>query len=380
MKKSLLVVVCVLMVLALGAGCAAPADGPQESASAQKDASQISIGVVLPTKDEILWLQDEAYFKKLAEEKGCSVEVLFSQASSAIEKTNVETLVSKGIDVLVICPFDAAAAAAAVNVAKEAGITVICYNRLCMDTDAVDYYVTFDSVKIGEVQAQYLVDKAEGKGNPLYLYAGAVTDNNAFLFFEGSWKVLQPKIADGTFVIANSDVAEKYKDMSLTVDDNRDELAEILGQITTNWEYNTAKAKAESNLAGAGADMKGTCFVLAPNDGVAGPIADAFMLDAEVEKYYITGQDAEIGAIQYILDGKQSMTVFPDPRLLVQDVMDIAFTAAEGGTPATDTTYNNRMIDVPSIQEDVTVVTAENVKEVLVDSGYYDASKFEGLE
>jgi ABC-type uncharacterized transport system ATPase subunit len=99
------------------------------------------------------------------------------------------------------------AAAAAVEEAKAAGVKVISYDRLITNTQAVDYYVTFDSIAVGAQQAQYLVDHATGKGNPLYLYTGAATDNNAFLFFEGAWKVLQPKIADGTFVIKNSSQA-----------------------------------------------------------------------------------------------------------------------------------------------------------------------------
>ena len=99
------------------------------------------------------------------------------------------------------------AAAAAVEAAKAAGVKVISYDRLITNTKAVDYYVTFDSIAVGAQQAQYLVDHATGKGNPLYLYAGAATDNNAFLFFQGAWGVLQPKIADGTFVIKNSSQA-----------------------------------------------------------------------------------------------------------------------------------------------------------------------------
>ena len=105
---------------------------------------------------------------------------------------------------------------------------MIAYDRLISGTDAVDYYVTFDSNAVGAAQAQYLVDKATGTGNPLYLYAGASSDNNAFLFFDGAWKVLQPKIANGTFVIKNSSEATALKDKpELT----RDEMAKIIRQL-----------------------------------------------------------------------------------------------------------------------------------------------------
>ena len=140
------------------------------------------------------------------------VQVLFSDGDSAKEKANVESLISQGVKVIIICPQDATAAAAAAQEARDAGVKVVSYDRLIRDTDAVDYYVTFDSISVGEAQAQYLVDKATGTGNPLYLYAGAASDNNAFLFFEGAWNVLQPKIADGTFVIKNSSEAVGLQD------------------------------------------------------------------------------------------------------------------------------------------------------------------------
>ena len=89
---------------------------------------------------------------------------------------------------IIICPQDGTAAAAAADEARAAGVKVISYDRLILDTDAVDYYVTFDSISVGKAQAQYLVDNATGTGNPLYLYAGAASDNNAFLFFEGAWE------------------------------------------------------------------------------------------------------------------------------------------------------------------------------------------------
>ena len=94
---------------------------------------------------------------------------------------------------IIICPQDATAAAAAADEANAAGVKVISYDRLILDTDAVDYYVTFDSISVGKAQAQYLVDKATGTGNPLYLYAGAASDNNAFLFFEGAWERCSPR-------------------------------------------------------------------------------------------------------------------------------------------------------------------------------------------
>ena len=295
------------------------AEAPAAEAPAAE--SKLAVGIVLPTKDEPRWIQDETRFKDALAAAGYDVEILFSQGSSAKEKENVEALITKGIKVLIICPQDGSAAAAAADAAAQAGVKVISYDRLILDTVSVDYYVTFDSVAVGAAQAQYLVDKAAGTGLPLYLYAGAASDNNAFLFFEGAWNVLQPKIADGTFVIKNSTEAVALQGKATLT---RDEMAKIIGQITTNWDFNTAKSLAEANLTSTTAADKGAVSILAPNDGTARAIADAFAADTDVTSYVVTGQDAEKASVQYIIDGKQSMTVLKDVRTLVGDAIAAA--------------------------------------------------------
>jgi putative multiple sugar transport system substrate-binding protein len=387
----LLITIVAAMSMALAACAPAAAPAAEEPAAeapaaeepaaeepvAEEAASDLAVGIVLPTKDEPRWIQDETRFKDALNAAGYDVEILFSQGSSAKEKENVEALITKGVQVLIICPQDGAAAAAAAEVAREAGVKVIAYDRLIRDTEAVDYYVTFDSLAVGAQQAQYLVDNAEGAGNPLYLYAGASSDNNAFVFFEGAWSVLQPKIADGTFVIKNSSEAVALQDKAELT---RDELASILGQITTNWDFNTAKNLAEANLTTATAEDKGDVFILAPNDGTARAIADAFGADTDVTSYYVTGQDAEKASVQYVIDGKQSMTVFKDVRTLVADAISAAVALLEGNEPAAQGSYDNGVVDVPAIQSAVVTVDAENVKAELIDSGYYEASEFTGLE
>lgn len=340
-------------------------------------ASKTQIGIVLPTKDEPRWIQDETRFRDALKSTSYGVEVLFSQGDPAKEKQNVETLISKGIKVLIICPQDGAAAAAAAEAAKKAGVTVISYDRLITNTSAVDYYVTFDSFSVGKAQGQYLIDNATGAGNPLYLYAGNSTDNNAFIFFDGAWSVLQPKIADGTFVIKNSSEAVALQAKATLT---RDEQGKIIGQVTTEWDFNKAKSKAEANLTAAAAADKGKCYILAPNDGTARAIADTFAADKDVTSYFVTGQDAEKASVQYIIDGKQSMTVFKDVRTLVKDSIDMAVTVLKGQTPATTGKYNNGTKDVAAKQTEVIVVDQKNVKAKLVDSGYYLATDFTNLK
>jgi putative multiple sugar transport system substrate-binding protein len=364
---SLMLVVMILSLML--AACNSSSTGGNSS-------DGISVGIVLPTKDEPRWVQDEQRFKDALANSEYTTEILFSQGSSGKEKENVETLINKGIKVLIISPQDGDAAGSAVEAAKKEGITVISYDRLITNTDAVDYYVTFDSVAVGAAQGQYLIDNVQGTNVPLYLYAGAASDNNAFLFFEGAWSVLQPKIADGTFKIANSSEAIALQD---TAELTRDQMSKILGQITTNWDPNEAKNKAQTHLTAAAADMKGNVAVLAPNDGTARTIADVFATDNEITSYTVTGQDAEKASIQYIIDSKQSMTVFKDVRTLVEDAMGMAVDILDGKTPVTTGSYNNGSTEVKAKQTDVIVLEKDNVKSILIDSGYYEASEFTGL-
>jgi putative multiple sugar transport system substrate-binding protein len=372
MNRKIFLVLSVLVI----ASFALAACGSKPTATPIPQA-KLAVGIVLPTKDEPRWVQDETRFKEALTKAGYDVQILFSQGDSAKEKANVEALISQGIKVLIICPQDAAAAAAAVEEARAAGVKVISYDRLVTNTDAVDFYVTFDSISVGKAQAQYLVDHAAAAtGNPLYLYAGAASDNNAFLFFEGAWTVLQPKIADGTFVIKNSSEAVALQSKATLT---RDEMSKIIGQVTTNWDFNTAKNLAEANLTVATAADKGDVSILAPNDGTARAIADAFGADKDVKSYVVTGQDAEKASVQYIIDGKQSMTVFKDVRTLVADAISAAITFLGGKTPASTNTYNNGKIDVPANPSVVITVDKTNVVSALIDSGYYLATDFTGL-
>ncbi|HWJ79070.1 MAG TPA: sugar-binding protein [Niallia sp.] len=366
--KTLSLFLVVMLLAALMVACSNSTGGSSK---------ELNVGIVLPTKDETRWVQDEQRFKDALKGSEYTAEILFSQGSSAKEKENVETLLNKGIDVLIITPQDGAAAAAAVEAAKKDGVKVISYDRLITDTDAVDYYVTFDSLAVGAAQGQYLIDHANGTGVPLYLYGGAASDNNGFYFFEGAWSVLQPKIADGTFKIANSSEAEKLKDKKEL---SRDEIGKILGQVTTNWEPNEAKNKAQTHLTAVGADLKGDVAVLAPNDATARSIADVFATDGDIKSFVVTGQDAEKASIQYIIDGKQSMTVFKDVRTLVKDAMGIAVDILDDKTPETNGSYDNGEVEVKAKQTDVIVVDKDNVQKEIVDSGYYEASEFTGLK
>jgi len=328
------------------------------------------IGMVLPSN----W-PDQARIKDALNASSYGVRILSSQ-DSATERAAVEALIRQGIKVLILCPQDGSAAAAVADKARAAGVDVISYGRLIRDTASVDYHANFDNLAVGAAQAQYLIDRAGAtKGNNLYLYAGAASDNNSFLFLEGGWEKLQPRIADGTFVIRNSSLAAALQgNPTLT----REQQSAIIGQVTTNWDATTARSLAAGNLAVLSPADKGTVFVLAPNDTTARAIAGAFAADTDVGKTYVTGQDAEKASVQAIIDGWQGMTVFKDQRTLAKDATAAAAAFLKGGAPVTTTTQNNGMIDVPSRLLPVVAVTRDNVQAALIDTGYYRAGDFSG--
>lgn len=372
MKKRILALVLASVMLLALVAC-----GGNSAAADKASAEGIQVGIVLPTKDEPRWIQDETRFGEILDEAGFSYQILFSQGSSAVEKSNVETLVSKGVKVLILCPQDSAAAAATVDYAVDNGVVVISYDRLITGTGKLNYIVGFDSTSVGTAQANYLINKAgDTKGNPLYLYAGAISDENAFLFFGGAWEALQPKVADGTFVIKNSAEAVALADKATLT---RDEMSSIMGQITTDWNFEVAKSKAEANLTAAPAEDKGDVFILAPNDGTGRSIADVFAADPDVTSYVVTGQDAEKASIQYIIDGKQSMTVLKDTRLLSSAAVKMAKEILETGKATTNATYANGGGDIPMYQMEVLSVDKDTVQEYIFDSEYYAASDFTGL-
>jgi putative multiple sugar transport system substrate-binding protein len=336
-------------------------------------ATGVDVGIVLPTNGG-RWLQDKDRLESALTTAGFSSEVLFSQDDVPTESANVTSLLANNpsLQVLIICPVDGAAAAATVAAARVAKPTlkIIAYDRLITGTPALDFFVTFDSISVGRAQGQYLVDHAgAGSGKPLYLYAGSATDNNAFQFFEGAWSVLQPKIANGTFIIENSSAAVTLKSQPTLTHEQQ---AAIFDQIAVaDWDPNNAKNLAVANLGAVGAGGKGNVFILAPNDGTARSIADVFAADSGVTSYMITGQDADWDSVPYIMDGKQTMTVFKDIRTQADNVAAVADAFLHNGTPASTTTVNNGTIDVPTYSTAIVTVDKTNLKAALIDSGYY---------
>jgi putative multiple sugar transport system substrate-binding protein len=381
MKKLLSVLLSLIMVLTLLAACSKPAEeGGEQPAEGGEAEGGVQVGIVLPTKDEPRWTQDEASFNAALGEAGFTSQVLFSQGSSATELTNVETLIENGAKVIVLCPHDAAGAVAAVQKAKEAGVTVISYDRFVPGTDDLDYHVEFNSFVVGQTQGQYLIDKYAGKtGVPLYLYSGGTFDNNAFIFFAGAWSVLNKAVESGQFVVANCPEIAEYVGKELDPDADHETLYKIMATVDTQWDPKAAKPLAEGNLVANDASAKGDVAILAPNDGTARAIADAFAADADVKSWVITGQDAEMASLKYVQEGKQSMTIFKNTGTLANETCAMVSTILGGGAPTTNAATKGASKDIPTLQIPVTLVDQETLPGLISD-GIFDQAKIDSAQ
>jgi putative multiple sugar transport system substrate-binding protein len=327
---------------------------------------KVDIGIVLPTQNEERWIQDEARFRSYLDETEYSYEILFSDGDSQTEASNIDTLVSKGMQVLIITAHDSEAAKTAVQSAIDEGVKVIAYDRI-IDLADVSFYVTFDSIVVGEQQGQFLIDEAgDTTGNELYLYSGGTWEANAPLFFRGAWKVLQPKIADGTFVVMN---APKAADFINKADLTTAEALQIMTQVDTNWDPADTTTLAQNHVSTfVPAEHDTKAFFLAPNDFTSRAIRAEFI--QVYDEVIITGQDADKLSIKSIQDGNQSMTILKDVRTLVENAFNIADKLMKGEALPTATHFYGEN-DVPAVPTEVVVVTQDNLVAAIITSGYY---------
>lgn len=331
MKKLLSILITVLMVATVFVGC-----GTDKAASSDK----IKVGLSLPTQREERWVRDKAKMEAVAEEMGIELIVKVADANMQEQTTQVEALLNQGIDVLILAPHDASAAASLVEMAKKDDVPVISYDRLITGTDKLDYYISFDNVRVGEIQGEFISEMIP-EGNYIIM-SGAPTDNNAKLFKEGAMKYIQPLIDSGKINV-------------------------IAEQAVENWVPENALKIVEAALA---ANDNKVDAILAPNDGTAGAAIQALAAQGLAGQVPITGQDAEKSGAKRIMEGTQSMTVFKDTRDLGQAAIETAIKIANGEKVATNSAVDNGVIEVPTVSLDAKVVTKDNLKEVLIDSGY----------
>ena len=347
MKRKLVVsVMCAAMV----AGMLAPATVKAESKGL--------IGVAMPTQDLQRWNQDGENMKKELEAKGYEVYLQFAGNDVATQVSQVQNMIANGDQLLVIASIEGDSLGTVLAEAKEAEIPVISYDRLIMNTDAISYYATFDNYLVGKTQGEFLVDALdlENQDGPFNIefVTGDPGDNNVNFFFGGAMDVLQPYIDEGKLVVPSGQMT-------------KDEVA------TANWATETAQARFENILSSYYADGTNLDAVLASNDSTALGVANALAANYTGEYPIITGQDCDIANMPNIIDGKQAMSVFKDTRTLASKVVEMVDAIMQGGeAPVNDTeTYDNGTGVIPSYLCEPVAVTADNYKELLVDTGYY---------
>ncbi len=300
------------------------------------------IGLSMDTLKEERWQVDRDLFTAKVQAAGADVLVQSANSNDAIQLQNIESLITQKVDALVIIPHDGAAMAKAVNLAHQAGIPVLSYDRLITGCD-LDLYLTFDNVKVGELQAKFLADRipAGGKLRLIRIY-GAKTDNNAKLFKQGQDNILQPLVASGKVEVIFEDWAQDWK-------------PESAKKIT-----NAAITKNGPNFDA----------ILASNDGTAGGAIQALTEEGLAGKIIVTGQDADLAACQRIAQGTQAMTVYKPIQSIATQAAELALKLAQRKPIVAKDAISNGQTDVPSVLLNIVTVTKDNLRETVVKDGF----------
>ena len=318
------------------------APAASESAGGSEAAAGGKIALLLPeSKTTRYESQDRPLFEKKVQELCPSCEIIYSNADQDASKQQqqAEAALVNGAKVMVLDPVDSKSASVIAEQANSQGVPVISYDRLILNAK-VDYYISFDNEKVGQLQGQWLVDNVPS-GSTIVMINGAPTDNNAKLFKQGAHSVID-----------SSD---------LTVGKEYD---------TPDWSPDQAQQEMEQAITALGRDkIKG---VYAANDGTAGGAIAAMKGAGFSPIPPVTGQDAELAAIQRIIAGEQGMTVYKAIKPEAEQAAQLAVDLVQGKTPDAQTsTVNNGTMDVPSILLKPIAVTKDNVKDTIVADGFW---------
>ncbi|HIR92973.1 MAG TPA: sugar-binding protein [Candidatus Egerieimonas intestinavium] len=373
MKKKLLgLLLASTMVFSLAA-CGSSSDSAKDDSSkdaaATDDAAGDSaestgkkIGICMPTQSSERWINDGANMKKILEEKGYEVEVQFAEDDTAQQVSQVENFVGKQVDCLVIASIDSKVLVEAENQAKGAGIPIIAYDRLLMDTDAVSYYASFDNVGVGRLIGNYIKEKkdleaakAAGESYTIEFFMGSPDDNNAVLLYDGIMEVLKPYLDDGTLDCKSGRTS--FEETSI--------LRWSQEQAQSNCENILTAYYAEEDLDIACSAFDGFSYGIKAALQGAGYTAENWPM--------VTGQDAEVMATKNIIDGTQTMSIYKDTRLLAEKCASMVDAVLQGTEPEINETetYDNGVFVVPTYICDPVAVDKDNYQEVLIDGGYY---------
>ena len=347
-KKILGALLSVAMVATLLVGC-----GGAGGAKGGK-----KVGVAMPTQSSERWINDGSNMKSQLEELGYTVDLQYAEDDVQAQVSQIENMIASGCNCLVIASIDSSALVNVEKQAKDAGIPVIAYDRLLMDTDAVSYYATFDNKGVGTAIGKYIVDNAgldPAAPQTIELFMGSPDDNNAHMLYAGLMEQIQPYLDNGALVC---------KSGQIDFDSNN----------TLRWDQQTAMKRCEDLLTRYYADEDLNICATA-YDGLAygcmAALEGAGYTDANWP--LITGQDAELMATKHIISGKQTMSIAKDTRLLAAKCVTMVQAVLEGAEPEINDTeqYNNGVMVVPSYLCTPQPVDKNNYKEILIDTGYY---------
>ncbi len=340
--KVLFLFLCVTFI----AACVSGPPAPTGNTAAQNGAStapngKIKIGFSMATLKEERWQRDRDAFE--AHCKKMNVECVITVADGKADKqaNDVDNLLTQGINVLVIAPQDATQAASMVEKAKAQNVPVISYDRL-INSDKIDVYVSHQVPVIGRKIAEYALAKVP-KGNYLMVY-GASTDNNAVIMKKEQLAVLQSAIDS--------------KDIVIKAD-----------QFITDWKPEEALKMVENALTQNNDNIQA---VVVSNDGMAGGAVSALDKRGLTGKVIVTGQDAQIDALQRIAEGKQSMTIYKPIIPLANAAVEAAIKLAKKETLADAKPFKNDALgkDIPAILLEVTTVDKDNLMTAVIKDGF----------
>ena len=317
------------------------------------------VALLMPNKEQTLWLRYGERLEEIFSEAGYTTSLEFADDLTDRQVSQIENAILIGAKYIVLAPVDGYAVSDSVEKAKDEGIFIIAADRLIMNTEAVDYYVTFDLVKLGEIQGEYIVNTmglADGNGPfNLEIISGSPDDPNALLFYEGEMNVIQEYIDNEQLVVQSGQVS-----FDVTA--------------TLKWDSATAQSRMDNILSSYYSDGEKIDVILSAADCTAlGAISSLESMgygNDELPLPVITGQDCEVTAIKNILAGKQSMSIFLDPVVFSNKILELVESLNAGEEPTVDATYNNEAIDVPAVLYEPVALTKDNY-ELLIERGFY---------
>jgi D-xylose transport system substrate-binding protein len=299
---------------------------------------KIRIGLSFGTLQEERWNIDKNFFVQQAEKDGAVVDVVAANADENLQNSQCENLITKGIDVLVVIAQNGETAATIVDAAHKANVKVVAYDRMIKNCD-LDYYVSFDSVKVGELMADY-VCKIKPKGT-YFVIDGSPTDNNASLVRQGFGNILK-----------------KYPDAKV-----------VFEQWCDSWSPEKALKFVENGLTQFNNKVD---VVLCANDGTCGGAVQALAEQKLDGKVLTTGQDADLAACKRVIAGTQSVTIYKPIKKLALAAEKVAIEIGKGmNVSDVNAKVKNGKIDVPSVMLVPIQVDKKNMKAIIVADGFH---------